>query len=136
MPQTTSALVFQFGRLARPPISEPGLYFRIPFIESVQLIDKRVLDNDLRSGEFAQLVRRSPWAVPLGVEIHRGAAASQGQADSTDVWWAERGASRHEVMSDWRFDARHDFEAVLRMETPAEIADPWLASNPDRRHLS
>ena len=48
VPQTTSALVFQFGRLARPPISEPGLYFRIPFIESVQLIDKRVLDNDLR----------------------------------------------------------------------------------------
>lgn len=83
-----------------------------------------VLDNDLRSGEFAELVRRSPWA------------ASQGQADSTDEWWAEQGASRHEVMSDWRFDARRDFEAVLRMETPAEIADPWLASNPDRRHLS
>lgn len=48
VPQTASALVFQFGRQSRPAISNPGLYFKIPFIETVTLIDKRVLDNDLR----------------------------------------------------------------------------------------
>ncbi len=48
VPQTAAAMVFQFGRLARPPISDPGLYFKVPFIETVTLIDKRVLDNDLR----------------------------------------------------------------------------------------
>lgn len=48
VPQTASALVFQFGRLARPAIASPGLYFKLPFIETVTLIDKRVLDNDLR----------------------------------------------------------------------------------------
>ncbi len=83
-----------------------------------------VVDNDLRHGEFAELVCRSPWA------------ASQGQADSKDAWWAERGASRHEVMSGWRFDTRDDLDAVLRMELPAEIADPWLAADAERRHLS
>ena len=48
VPQTSSALVFQFGRLTRAAITQPGLYFKIPFIETVTLIDKRVLDNDLR----------------------------------------------------------------------------------------
>ncbi len=48
VPQTSSALVFQFGKLVRKPIVEPGLYFKYPVIEAVTLIDKRVLDNDLR----------------------------------------------------------------------------------------
>jgi membrane protease subunit HflC len=51
VPQTASALVFQFGRVARQPISQPGLYFKIPFIENVTYIDNRVLDNDLRPQE-------------------------------------------------------------------------------------
>ena len=51
VPQTSSALVFQFGRVSRPPITSPGLYFKIPFVENVTLIDNRVLDNDLRPQE-------------------------------------------------------------------------------------
>ncbi|MGL5116122.1 MAG: protease modulator HflC [Beijerinckiaceae bacterium] len=51
VPQTSSALVFQFGRVSRPPITTPGLYFKIPFMETVTFIDNRVLDNDLRPQE-------------------------------------------------------------------------------------
>lgn len=51
VPQTSSALVFQFGRVSRPPITVPGLYFKIPIMETVTLIDNRVLDNDLRPQE-------------------------------------------------------------------------------------
>jgi modulator of FtsH protease HflC len=51
VPQTASALVFQFGRVERPPIKEPGLYFKIPFIQTVTLLDNRILDNDLRPQE-------------------------------------------------------------------------------------
>lgn len=46
VPQTASALVFRFGKL-KQPITEPGLYFKAPFVDTVTLIDKRVLDNDL-----------------------------------------------------------------------------------------
>jgi modulator of FtsH protease HflC len=49
--QTSSALVFQFGRVSRPPITTPGLYFKIPFVETVVFIDNRVLDNDLSPQE-------------------------------------------------------------------------------------
>jgi membrane protease subunit HflC len=51
VPQTAAALVFRFGRVERPPIKEPGLYFKVPFMDTVTLIDNRVLDNDLRPQE-------------------------------------------------------------------------------------
>lgn len=50
-----------------------------------------VTDNDHRWGDFAELLTRSAWATP------------QGSADTTDSWWAERGAVRQEVRSAWRF---------------------------------
>lgn len=83
-----------------------------------------VVDNDLRHGEFADLVIRSAWAQP------------QGQAATTDAWWQARGAARTTVMSDWTFDSRKDMEAVLRMELPADLADPWLRNHPDRCHIT
>src|SRR5215813_13102550 len=83
-----------------------------------------VVDNDQRSGEFAQLLAASPWA------------AKQGVADTTDAWWARHGAERVEVASRWGFKTRADFEAVLRLEFPADVAGPWLADHPDALGLT
>lgn len=44
--QTQQALVLQFGRV-RSVISDPGLYLKLPFIENVVTLEKRVLDLDL-----------------------------------------------------------------------------------------
>jgi SAM-dependent methyltransferase len=83
-----------------------------------------VVGNDVRAGEFAELVRAAAKAVePAG-----GAEA--------DAWWAARGADRTTVRSCWRFASRADFEAVLRMEFPLEVADPWLAAHPGALGLS
>ena len=82
-----------------------------------------VVDNDQRAGEFAELLRAA-------------ANAALGQADTTDAWWAARGASRTEVMSRWQFSSRNDFEAVLRLEFPADVADRWLADHLDAFGLS
>ncbi|MFO1148209.1 MAG: protease modulator HflC [Alsobacter sp.] len=49
--QTSQALVFQFGKIARPPITQPGLYFKWPVIENVVDVDKRILDLELPSQE-------------------------------------------------------------------------------------
>lgn len=83
-----------------------------------------VVDNDQRAGEFATLLDGSEWAAP------------QGLADQTDAWWASRGATRTEVMSSWQFDSRADFDAVLHLEFPAEIADRWLAGHPSTTGLT
>ena len=44
--QTQQALVLRFGAINRV-ITDPGLKFKMPFIDSVITIDKRVLDLDL-----------------------------------------------------------------------------------------
>jgi modulator of FtsH protease HflC len=44
--QTQQALVLQFGRV-RSVIPTPGLYFKLPFVETVEILEKRVLDLDL-----------------------------------------------------------------------------------------
>ncbi len=83
-----------------------------------------VVGNDLRAGEFAELLRAAAGAlVPAG-------------GDETDAWWAARGADRVTVRSAWRFSSRADFEAVLRMEFPLRVADPWLAAHPGVTGLS
>jgi SAM-dependent methyltransferase len=82
------------------------------------------IGNDLQAGEFANLVRAAAGAlVPAG-------------GPETDAWWAARGADRTTVRSSWRFASRADFAAVLRMEFPLKVADPWLAAHPGALGLS
>jgi modulator of FtsH protease HflC len=44
--QTDYALVLRFGAV-RHEISKPGLYFKVPMIDNVVTVDKRILDLDL-----------------------------------------------------------------------------------------
>ncbi|HEY4161434.1 MAG TPA: protease modulator HflC [Dongiaceae bacterium] len=48
--QTQSALVLQFGEPKRV-ITEPGLYFRWPIVESVKYVDKRILNLETPAKE-------------------------------------------------------------------------------------
>ena len=83
-----------------------------------------VVGNDLGAGEFAGLLRAAQGKlVPGG-------------GQETDAWWAARGADRSTVLSCWRFASRTDFEAVLRMEFPPDVAGPWLAARPRALGLS
>lgn len=83
-----------------------------------------VIDNDTQEGEFAELLRNSPWA------------EQQGQDTYATDWWQRQGATTHPVMSSWRFNSRAGMESVLRLEFPADVADAWLAAHPERTHLS
>jgi len=47
---TQQALVLQFGEVRRA-VTEPGLYFKAPFIQNVVYLDKRILDLDVNSLE-------------------------------------------------------------------------------------
>jgi SAM-dependent methyltransferase len=77
-----------------------------------------VIGNDLQAGDFAELLRAA------------GQALEPAGGREADAWWAARGADRTAVRSSWRFTSRADFEAVLRMEFPLEVADRWLAAHP------
>lgn len=44
--ETKQAIVTQFGRPIGEPIMEPGLHFKVPFIQVVQFFDRRFLEWD------------------------------------------------------------------------------------------
>ena len=44
--QTEQAIITQFGEPVGAPITEPGLHFKIPFVQNVNLLDKRFLEWD------------------------------------------------------------------------------------------
>lgn len=48
---TMQVLVLQFGQVKRAVV-DPGIYFKIPFVQNVEYLDKRILDIDLDSQEL------------------------------------------------------------------------------------
>ncbi len=48
--ETQQALVLQFGK-AQKTVQEPGLHFKIPFLQNVEYMEKRILDFDPKSQE-------------------------------------------------------------------------------------
>ncbi len=83
-----------------------------------------VVDNDYRWGEFAGLLAAAASVPPPHT------------ASAIDAWWRERGATRHEVRSHWRFANRANLAAVLNIEVPATVARAWLARHPAATSLS
>lgn len=49
------ALVLQFGQVVREPISEPGLYFKIPFIQNVAFFEDRILPLETTALEITPI---------------------------------------------------------------------------------
>jgi membrane protease subunit HflC len=44
--QTEQVIITQFGQPVGEPITEPGLHFKIPFVQSVNVLEKRFLEWD------------------------------------------------------------------------------------------
>ena len=44
--ESNQAIITQFGRPVGDPINEPGVHFKIPFIQDIQYFDKRFLEWD------------------------------------------------------------------------------------------
>src|ERR1700757_2366088 len=44
--QTEQVIISQFGQPVGQPITEPGLHFKVPFVQTVNTLDKRFLEWD------------------------------------------------------------------------------------------
>jgi len=83
-----------------------------------------VVENDYLWGEFARILAAGSARPPRET------------AGAVDAWWRQRGATRHEVRTQWRFASRADLAAVLHIEVPAGAARAWLTRNPSATGLS
>jgi membrane protease subunit HflC len=50
--ETDQVIVTQFGKLVGEPVTEPGLKFKIPFLQKVNSFDRRILEWDGRTTEM------------------------------------------------------------------------------------
>ena len=51
LPQTQQALILQFGEITRV-VKKPGLHAKLPFIQTVMVFDKRILEFEAQPAEF------------------------------------------------------------------------------------
>ncbi len=68
--ETEQAIVVQFGRPVGEPVIEPGLHFKLPFIQEVRLFDKRLLSWDgdpnqipTRGEQFISVDTTARWRI-------------------------------------------------------------------------
>ena len=66
VPQTRQALVVRLGQPIRV-VTEPGLNYKIPLIDSVIPIDKRILDLESPARRSSPPIRNGSWSMPSRV---------------------------------------------------------------------
>lgn len=59
--ETEQVILTQFGQLIGEPIKKPGLYVKIPFIQTANYFDKRLLQWDGDSNQIPTLEKRFIW---------------------------------------------------------------------------
>ena len=59
--ETQQVVLTQFGKLIGQPRTEAGLYFKIPFIQTVNYFDKRILDWDGAANQMPTREKRLIW---------------------------------------------------------------------------
>jgi len=75
------------------------------------------IDNSWSGGDFAGLL----------------CASTVGNAtidpDETHLWWAERGAKRHEIQGGWIATSRSELERILRIEFPPDVVSDFMEAH-------
>ncbi|UCF39496.1 MAG: protease modulator HflC, partial [Acidobacteriota bacterium] len=59
--EVNQVIVTQFGQPVRPPITEPGLHFKLPFIQKASYFDKRFLEWDGDPNQVPTKDKRFIW---------------------------------------------------------------------------
>jgi modulator of FtsH protease HflC len=59
--ETQQVIVTQFGDPVSPPVTEPGLHFKIPFIQKANYFDKRFLEWDGSPNQVPTRDKRFIW---------------------------------------------------------------------------
>lgn len=59
--ETEQVVITQFGRIVRDPITEPGLRFKVPFIEKANFFPKNIQEWDGEPGQIPTLDKTFIW---------------------------------------------------------------------------
>jgi len=120
-------LVFQFGE-PRRVTRDPGLYFKIPFVQDLVLLDKRVLGTEPQTAEYLTLDKKrllvdhvSRWQITDPLLFYRTVRDETGAMARLDQVIA--GRLREEI-------ARHQFIDIVREKREPIVASVTVGSRP------
>lgn len=121
--EAQQGLVFQFGEPIRV-VREPGLYYKLPFIHDLVMLDKRVLGTEPLSAEYLTLDKKrllvdhiSRWQITDPLLFYRTVRSEVGAKARLDQVIA--GRLREEI-------ANHNFIEIIR-----EKREPIMATVTD-----
>ena len=101
---TKQVLVRQFGAIVGDPKTEPGLYAKVPLVQDIQRIDRRLLDYEAEEFEIIAGDQKR-----LVVELDGGQHTAEGDAERT----ARLEELGYRVIRFWNNDALGNTDAVL-----------------------
>ena len=91
VPEWQQAIVLQFGRPVGEPITEPGLYLKIPFVQEVRRFDRRLLiwDGDpnqipTKGREFIWIDTTARWRIVDARKFLENVASEEGAQSRLD----------------------------------------------------
>lgn len=91
VPEWQQAIVLQFGRPVGEPITEPGLYLKIPFVQEVRRFDRRLLiwDGDpnqipTKGREFIWIDTTARWRIVDARKFLENVASEEGARSRLD----------------------------------------------------
>jgi membrane protease subunit HflC len=131
VPEWQQALVTQFGQPIRT-VREPGLYWKVPFLHTVTVFDKRVLASDAGGAEYLTLDKKrllidhiSRWEIVDPLQFYRTVRDERGAIARLDDIITAR--LRQEVAKEsFKEIIREKRETIMETVTAAarELATP------------
>jgi membrane protease subunit HflC len=118
-------LLLQFGS-PRRILQEPGLYFKLPFVQTLVRLDKRVLSTDARTAEYLTLDKKrvlvdhvSRWRIRDPLEFYRSIRDQQrawARLDDLISARLRQETAKHNFL-DFVREKREDIMAVVTKDT-------------------
>lgn len=124
--ETEQVIITQFGRPVSGPITSPGLHVKVPFIQTVQRFDKRVLEWDGSSEQIPTLDKRfilldttARWRIASPLRFLQAVGNERAALSRLDD--IIESAARDVVSGHMLIQAVRNFERVLPLEALEEV---------------
>ena len=130
VPETHQAIITQFGEPVGDPITEPGLHFKLPFIQTANMFERRFLEWDgfrnqvpTRDQRFIWVDTYARWRITdplLFFQRLRDERGAQSRLDDILDGETRNAVARHDLIEIVRTSNREPLDAALTGLAEAE----------------
>ena len=134
VPETHQAIITQFGEPVGDPITEPGLHFKLPFIQTANMFERRFLEWDgfrnqvpTRDQRFIWVDTYARWRITdplLFFQRLRDERGAQSRLDDILDGETRNAVARHDLIEIVRTSNREPLDTATTGLEEAEVLTP------------